>query len=183
MKRLLVAITSISGLAQGAVTITNFQLTTTTLSFNISGTMPATPPAVSRRGLYFVNPVLNASPGVALGSFVGSATQSFTGTQSLRATLNPIQTGSSIAGDYFFVVFENDLAANEPISGTVSATWTSAAFDPEAAPYLNLKWGSSSFDTANTGIQLAVVYIPEPSSVLLGAVTSLILLARRRRTE
>jgi len=67
--------------AGAAISITNFNLTTNSVTFDIFGTMPNNLPFADRNVLYFVNPVPATSPGFAFGDFLGSSSQSFTGTQ------------------------------------------------------------------------------------------------------
>jgi hypothetical protein len=165
--------------SQAAVSIVNFQLTATTLSFDISGTMPATAPANNRNGFAIINPDFAASPGFALGNFTSANTRSFTGTQALSGIL----TGNS-SGDYALVLFSSPLTAGEAISGTFSATWSTPAFDPAAVTQLNVQWGSTNGSSVGDGVQLALVPVnapvPEPSGAAL-LLTGLAVAAGRRR--
>jgi hypothetical protein len=163
--------------SQAAVSIVNFQLTTTSLSFDISGTMPATAPANNRNGFAIINPDFAASPGFALGNFTFADTRSFTGTQALSGIL----TGNS-SGDYALVLFSSPLTAGEAISGTFSATWSTTAFDPAAVTQLNVQWGSTNGSSVGDGVQLALVpvNVPEPSGAAL-LLTGLAVAAGRRR--
>lgn len=184
MKQLAILLTIglVTHQANAAITITNFNLKTTSVTFDISGTMPSPLPASNRNALYFVNPIPATNPGFALGSFMSSSSPSFTGLQTLRTSPNPVATGGISFGDYFFVSFANNLATGETVSGTLTATWSSTAFDPSAIGFLNVFWGTGSSDIVNTGTLLTTAApVPEPSAALLAALGSFPLLSRSRK--
>lgn len=167
---LLVSLYMLSGAAKAAISVSNFHLTENSVSFDLSGTLPDVTPASFRDALYFVNPNVSADPGFALNSFLRSSMSSFTGTQSLRSSLNPIQTGGSKFGDYFFVAFDNSLVAGEEVAGVVNATWNRRAFDLDAVDFLNVQWGTDPRDIVGQGVQLDTVLVPEPSSLVMIAI-------------
>lgn len=176
---LLLALGQMSASAQ--ISVSNFLLTSNSVSFSLSGTLPNPAPQTNPQTLYFVNPNVAASPGFALSTgFFDSSTQSFTGTQALRSIV-PLATGNHEYGDYFYVAFENALAVGETIDGIVSATWSAPAFDPAAVASLNLFWGvndSLPFDPSTQpslitgGTFLTSVVVPEPSTYALLLMTS-----------
>ena len=172
----------VSHQANAAISITNFNLTTNSVTFDISGTMPNNLPASNKNALWFVNPILAASPGFALGSGLAPGSLSFSGTQAFKTSL-PVATGNVTFGDYFFVIFNNDLATGETVSGTLTATWTSTAFDPSVINDLNVYWGASgSLAAVNSGTFLTTISpVPEPSAALLVAFSAFPLLRRTRK--
>lgn len=167
--------------AGAAVVVNNLVITGTTISFGISGTLPAGAPAQYRETLYVVNPDPSADPGFALGNFKNASSSSFTGSQPL-ATSTRMLTGGAGFGDYLIINFKNELAAGESISGTFTGTWSSTTFDPSQVSSLNLFWGSDDLSSINTGALLGAVAVPEVSSVsLLIAGAAVVLPIRRRR--
>jgi hypothetical protein len=100
------------GSSKVAVTISGFQLIKSELSFDVNGSLPAQMPASLPSGIFLVNPNVSASPGFALASFIKSSNDVFTVRQPLRFSLNPIETGGSAWGDYFFIAFDSDLFGN-----------------------------------------------------------------------
>ena len=169
--------------ANAEISITNFSLTSNSVSFSISGNLPSTAPDQSLKTLFFLNSNLSASPGFALGSFNGSSSKSFSGSQPLSS----VMTGNSSNGDYFFTSFTNNLTANEAISGTLTANWTGGpAFDPSQVTNLNVYWGTVATNggTIFSGPLLTTVNVaavPEPSSLVLMMLASGVMLIRRKR--
>lgn len=178
--------------AQAQLSVSNFEMTSTSVLFDLSGKMPATAPSIASEGLIFVNPDDSESPGFALGDFLGSVSNGFTGTQQLRSELelelelfSPISTGGIEFGDYFFVVFQNPLTAGEAINGRVTANWDSLAFDPTAVSALDVYWGAEDNFTLTSGVlfDTVVVGVPEPATATaIGAVLVGIAAIRRRRS-
>jgi hypothetical protein len=62
-----------------AISVTNLNLTTNSVTFSISGTFPSTSPTNFPDTLYVSNPNPAASPGFAL-AFAGATSNGFTGT-------------------------------------------------------------------------------------------------------
>ena len=174
-----------------AISITNFSLTGTSVSFYISGTFPSTAVPPFPQSLVFANPTIMASPGFALGNFMASSSSSFTGSQALRS-YGPVSTGRTESpdfGDYFYVAFENDFSIGEAISGTLNANWSSTAFDPSQVTSLEVFWGAGTtppIGISNGSIFLTTVAVPEIAPAGMGRVLALIggglgLLERRRK--
>jgi len=166
--------------ANADIVISNFSLTENSLFFEISGTFPGLLPAGESSALYFVNPDVTANPGFALGEFIASTTFSFSGTQPLRS-ISPVATGGPDFGDYFYVAFQNDFANGEAISGSLTATWNTTAFDPSQVTTLEVYWGNDdSSGLVGTGTYLTSVAVPEPSSWCFVALSCIALVIRRR---
>jgi hypothetical protein len=156
--------------------ISNFSMSSNSVSFDISGNFPNPAPQSRPTFLFFVNPNVAASPGFALNPFFEASTQSWTGSQSLHLSLS-IATGNPNFGDYFYVPFQQNFTVGEAINGTVQATWTFApAFDPAVVSSLNLFWGESTTLPTNPSTQpsaitggtfLTSVVVPEPSTYAL----------------
>lgn len=165
------------GKSHAAVTISDVVMTPTSVSFSISGTLPALT-GFNDNLLYVTNASnLAASPGFALGEFITSTSSSFSGTQSL----NSMFTGSTALGDYFLVQFAADLVGNAEINGAFTASFSTEAFDPSQVSSLNFYWGRN--DTpADSGTYLGTAaVVPEPTGfALLAAGAGLAGLRRRR---
>lgn len=179
----LLSLSILSGAAKAAISVSNFNLTENSVSFELSGTLPDVTPGYAPHTLSFVNPNVSAAPGFALGSQLGSDTASFTGAQSLRSSPNPIATGGTVFGDYFYVDFDGELVAGEEVAGVVNATWASTAFDPDAVGFLNAQWGTASEVTLEGGVQLDTVFVPEPSSLVMIAIGLAALVGVKHRTH
>jgi hypothetical protein len=168
--------------SQAAVVITNLQLTTTSISFDISGTMPTAVATNNLGTLFIVNPNLSASPGFALNvvGFSNATSSSFSGTQAMRSVAPPAYLGAPHFGDYAGFSLAADLAANETIIGTFTATWATPQMNPAAVTSLDFYWGTDPFGAPNSGTLLGNVAVPEPSGSAL-LLCSLAALAGRRR--
>jgi hypothetical protein len=178
---------------EAQILIQNFVLTTNSVSFAISGTLPTSTPPNDLNTLYFVNTNVAASPGFALGDNTLSLSNSFSGTNALRTSFNPVGTGPVLYGDYFYVSFENLFVAEQPIFGTLNASWNTNAFNPAAVASINVFWGADNLLPINPAIQqpsritggklLTTVVVPEPSTCALLAMSAAGALwwARRRR--
>jgi len=162
--------------AKGAVTLSDITVTPNSITFTISGNLPASTTG-GENVLVLTNPVTGESPGFVLEDFAFPTSNSFTGSQ----TLGGIFTSGSSYGDVIFIQFPADLASSAALNGTFSATWSGAPLDPTAVTSLDLYWGNTSGPT--TGVYLgSMAVVPEPSSVilLLGGV-AIAGLRRRRR--
>jgi len=198
-RRSIVVMVALAALATGTparcegISITNFSLTSNSVSFSISGNFPSPAPDQNPGLLVFVNFNKTASPGFALGNFLGSSSKSFSGSQSLST----VKTGNSSNGDYFFTSFINAFTANEAISGALTANWTlpdAPAFDPSQVTNLNVFWGTRSSAPFNgawdSGILLTTVAttsaaVPEIDPAGMGSILALVtgalgLIERRR---
>ncbi len=177
---------SLAGGANAAISITNFNLSETSVTFDISGTFLATPPPGMFSCLFFANPDIAADPGFTVSNNLTATSASFSGTQALRS-FSPSATGAAITnyGDYFLVAFENDFATNEAINGSFSATWGTPTFTPSAVNSLDVYWGGNTalpdLQVIESGVLLTTVQVPEPTSALLLGLGSLCAAFRRSR--
>jgi hypothetical protein len=175
---ILTGLLALASASRAAIQINNFQLTPTSVSFDISGTLPATPPGSSRHSLIFSNPSILAYPGFALGEFNTAQSISFSGSQ----TLGIVSTGGSQFGDYFYAGFVTENWSNayqfqpgEAINGHLTANWSMPAFDLSATSYLNFYWGDATGSSLqNTGVLLTTVPVPEPSALCLLGLCALV---------
>jgi hypothetical protein len=176
--------------AEAAVVITNLVMTTTSISFDISGTMPTTVPGSSPNVIFFTNPSLSASPGFALNtSFTSTNSASFSGTQPLRSVGGgPAGLGFSSFGDYGVFGLQEALTASESLMGTFTATWPTPRLNPAAVTSLDFYWGASNGSShVNTGTFLGSAAVggsvPEPSGTALLLCGLATVAARRRRLQ
>lgn len=166
--------------ARADITITNLTITTTSVSFDASGSFPASSPASFDFGLALVNPDKFETPGYVIPSNTVLATSfSFPGGQGIVQ----VGTGLEVYGDYFYIRFNNSFSPGENFNGHFSAQWASAIFDPSQVSSLNIYWGSGPVGdiTAGTFLDSAPVNLPEPSSVALIGLTAFGYLLRRKR--
>ncbi len=178
--------------SKAAIVITDFELTETSIRFNISGTFPDVYPPADHAALYFVNSEVAANPGFALGDRFVAAEASFTGVQTLNF-MAPVWTGSPIYGDYFGILFVTDFSTGESISGTLTAAWDDPAFDPTHVTRLDLYWGideslprdpTTQPSAITGGAYLASVAVPESSTataLMGGGVAVFAFLLRQRK--
>jgi hypothetical protein len=175
-----------------AITISNFEITSNSLTFHVSGTFPNTLPAAQADRLYFVNGFNpGAFPGFVQEQVGGILTSNFTGSApTLPSTYIPIGLGNSAIGDFFVIDFYSDFSAGQTISGTLTASWTTQPFIPAAAPTIDVFWGigSSSLtaiypDLINSAPLLTSISIPEPNSCILSFFSLLLASIRRRKVE
>jgi hypothetical protein len=174
--------------ANAAISIPGLVLTERSFSIDLSVTLPDSVPPTRQFALFFVNPSVAANPGFALGFFLSASSKSFTGTQ----TLGGIGTGNPSNGDYFYVIFSNGLSSGESVFGRLTATWSSAAFDPSQVDYLDVYWGNNDLLPANPTTQPSAITggtylttvstVPEPSvlGLLVSGCALALGLARKR---
>lgn len=166
--------------ARADIAITNLTITTTSVSFDASGSFPASSPAAFDFGLALVNPDKFENPGYVIPSSTVLATSfSFPGGQAIIQ----VGTGVETYGDYFYIRFNNSFSPGENFNGHFSAQWAAAVFNPSAVSSLNVYWGSGSVGdiTAGTFLASAPVNLPEPSSVALIGLTAFGFLLPRKR--
>ena len=164
-----------------AVSFSNLNITATEFSVDISGNLPDHSLPTLPTHLIITNPTLNASPGFVLGDDVSADTASFSGSQ----TVNYFRAGDQAIGDNLFVVFNSALSGTEGLNGTLSGTWSSAVFDPEAVSSVNFYWGTNEVQSPTGGIALgsaSLSAVPDTGSTasLLGVGVFVLATARRR---
>ena len=101
----LIVACSFAGVADAAINISNFSLSSTTVSFIISGNLPPSVPVTDFQAIYFLNSV-PANPGFVIpASFEAPISYSETLAQNLDPDY-PVFTGNSTwdGGDFFHVL-------------------------------------------------------------------------------
>ena len=157
----------VANVCHAQINVTDFLISETTVSFDISGTLPSPAPANLEFALIFSNPDPFALPGFVLEDFVSAFNVSFTGTQFLDPVF-PASTGGESFGDYFFFLFADDRFVGEEIKGSFDATWDAPVFDPSAVNSLEMYWGAATDQgPVNSGTLLTAVPVPEPDGALL----------------
>ena len=177
----LIVACSFAGVADAAINISNFSLSSTTVSFTISGNLPPSVPVTDFQAIYFLNSV-PANPGFVIpASFEAPISYSETLAQNLDPDY-PVFTGNSTwdSGDYFGLFFASNLAGGEAINGDVSATFAPGTFDPSEVSFINVVWGSGGATIAGGTFLNSVNVVPEPSGLVLGLLGGLAFLHRRR---
>ena len=167
----------LSNEAGAAVFITDFEVTESSVSFVISGTLEGPLPVATRDFLYFFNP--SAPPKYTLGDNMSATSISFTGSQNLSV----VSTGFSSSGDYFFLDFLDVFSVGAVVAGTVTATWSSPALIPSATPNINVYWGHNDTSAASGAFQTSAAIVPEPSAAAILTVAGALALARRKRSH
>lgn len=174
----------ISGGVKAAISVQDFEMTTSTVSFSLVGNLPSTPPTDTVTVIYFANADFNRNPGAILpDSFVEPASVSWTGGRGLQRSF-PLFTVATNDFDAFGMRFSGDLTAGESMDGTLTAVFPDGTFDPDGFDQLNVFWGqggpSSNLDIEQ-GVYLTTV-VPEPSlpMTLVAGLSSMILIRKRR---
>lgn len=174
--------------ANAAVIVSGFNLTTNSVTFDITGNLPNELPMNSYNILVFANRNTAANPGFSLGNFIGTRDVVFTGTQGLSGRF-PVSTGNPQTGDYFYVSFSS-LSSGELINGTLTATWSSNVFDPTEVKIIDVYWGSNlSLNQSpitqpsiiTGGTLLTTIIVPEPNPMLFVMFGSLIFICLNRK--
>ena len=121
-----------------AVSFTNLQLTDTSFSVVISGNVPDTLPYQSRKLIHITNPNYAANPGFVIGSNgTGASSSNFSGSQIIQGFALIVEEEAN----FIYGGFEEVLIAGSALSGTLTGSWSSTAFDPRAVTSLNFYWG------------------------------------------
>ncbi|QXD31042.1 VPDSG-CTERM sorting domain-containing protein [Candidatus Pelagisphaera phototrophica] len=122
------------------MSFTNLQLTDTSFSVVISGNVPDTLPYQSRKLIHITNPNYAANPGFVIGS-VGTAASSFSfsGSQIIQGFNLVVEEEAN----FIYIGFEEVLTVGSALSGTLTGSWSSTAFDPSAVTSLNFYWGQA----------------------------------------
>lgn len=142
---------SLAGVEPG-LRITDFHLGPSELSFNVAGTFPFRPNHAAE-SFYFTNPLIDTDPGFVRNGVRWATTFSFTGRQRLRPG-EPIGTGVTSYGDYFWVVFEEPFERGEEINGRITARWSTPVFVLSEMSSVNVWWGSGGRPTIRDGARL-----------------------------
>ena len=165
-----------------AVSFSNLQLTTTSFSVTIEGTITGSTPSYGNDMLFIVNPSQFANPGFTIIEFAEATTKNFSGSPSLLA--GPMVFGTISGFDYLYVNFAIQLHLGNPLEGTLVGSWSGNVFDPSAVTSLNFYWGYNG-DGPTTGTLLgsaSLSAVPDTGSTaaLLGAGVAALAFARRK---
>ena len=169
-----------------AVSFSNLQLTTTSFSVTIEGTITGSTPSYGNDMLFIVNPSQFANPGFTIIEFAEATTKNFSGSPSLLA--GPMVFGTISGFDYLYVNFAIQLHLGNPLEGTLVGSWSGNVFDPSAVTSLNFYWGNNGTGTLLGSASLSAVpdtgssAVPDTGSTaaLLGAGVAALAFARRR---
>ncbi|MGC4016606.1 MAG: PEP-CTERM sorting domain-containing protein [Luteolibacter sp.] len=160
--------------AKGALTLTIDTFTSTTLTFTVAGTLDAATWGAEYPGAFFITADQFASTNFYTGNAIKvSSTLKING--DLATTV--MMPEASIATGYsaiFYIDPTTPLAAGTTISGT--ATFSG---DFTSQPTLSLWSGLEAFKNLSR-LEAVGTPVPEPSSLLLGAVGALCFLRRKR---
>ena len=124
-----------------AVSFSNLELTTTSFSVTIEGTITGSTPSYNKNVLFIVNPSQSANPGFTIIEYAAATTKNFSGSPSLTA-----DTGLATYNgfDYFAAIFASQLQLGNPLEGTLIGSWSANVFDPSAVTSLNFYWGNNA---------------------------------------
>jgi hypothetical protein len=175
--------------AHAQATLTDFSLTTTSISFHLSAVIPTDEtPAFGESLLLFR--VTDYSAGYTFSSASPFSTQSITTTPTATG-LAAVTSGSTQYGDYFGLIYSANLIAGQILDFTITATWNRAVFQPQNftdISQLEITWGSEAASSIAGGVHLnshSAPAIPEPAhAAMVTAAAGLVLtgyLRRRRR--
>ena len=167
-----------------AVSFSNLELTTTSLSVTIEGTITGDTPDYAKELLFIVNPNESADPGFAIVVGADATTASFSGSPSVSSSSGSFGTPPGGPWDYILVIFASELVLGSTLEGTLAGSWSSTVFDPNAVTSLNFYWGYNAIGPA-TGTLLgsaSLSAVPDTGSTaaLLGAGVAALAFARRR---
>jgi hypothetical protein len=161
-----------------AVSFSNLELTTTSLSVTIEGTISGDTPDYGNDFLFIVNPNESADPGFTIIDWAEATTKNFSGSPSLLVFMTFPDF------DYLLVNFASQLQLGNPLEGTLVGSWSGNVFDPSAVTSLNFYWGYNG-DGPTTGTLLgsaSTSAVPDTGSTaaLLGVGVAALAAARRK---
>jgi len=172
-----------TGGANGALILSNLNISNNSFSVTMSGTLPPNFPSTGSSVILAVNPDQFKDPGFVIGSdFTDSTAADFSGDQKTISG----RLGRNTYGDYVLLLFELDLIVGDDLNGSYTASWSSSAFAPSEITSLDFYWGggdiADSPDAIVNGVFLGSVNVPEPSSIcLLGCGVCCFASLRRRK--
>ena len=125
-------------LAHAQITVSNVEMTTNSIAFDINGTMPDTTnlsgnnlPTI----LLELHPIWTTQSPIDFSTYLSASTISFSGSQ----TLDDVSINSW--EDIIEVNFTQPLSTNELINGRLTAIFSGNPFTPELARVFTLQWG------------------------------------------
>jgi hypothetical protein len=180
----LITFGSLSVQSHAAITISNFQISSSVVSFDVSGELSGPTPADDLAAIFFVNSNATLDPGFVVPSgFTAPLIHTWTGSQALNGAF-PLFTGSqtSFNTDYFGLFFASNLSEGETISGSVTATFSPGTFDVTQVSQIDVVWGrDAALPTVSGGAFQGIIAVPEPSSLLLIGLGAAGFVTRRKR--
>lgn len=182
---LLVSLLGAHSLATAAITISDFSITKTSLSFNFSGTMPDTEPVGGFNAVVFAN--IGGPGGYAFANTPGVVNPGITFAGSPAPVY--VLTGNQTSGDYLAIIFSEALLVGASLSGAVSILWDDEIIDLTQIGNIDVYWGvdNSVPGTAQmtSGTYLTTVVVPEPSTYasIAGAALLGLVCVRRLRSK
>lgn len=125
------------------ITVSNFEMTTNSIAFDINGIIPDTV-SVSDANLPFIflepHPIWTTQPPIDFSTYLNASTLSFSGSQTLDyVSIDPWE-------DIIEIGFTQPLSTNEVFNGRLIATFTGNPFTPEHARFFGLFWGYPNED-------------------------------------
>ena len=173
--------------AWGVLSFSNLELTDTSLSVTIEGTIDGITPAFDPYMLFIVEENEFADPGFIVNTAEASA-KSFSGEPGLDYELHNDWGGvfQTYTGyiDFIFVVFDDFLVPGAPLEGTLAGSFSSTVFNPSAVTSLEFYWGYTAESPASGTLlgSASLSAVPDTGSTaaLLGVGVAALAFARRR---
>lgn len=124
--------------AHAQITVSNFEMTTNSIAFDISGTMPDTTDLSDYNLPYIfleLHPIWTTQSPIDFSAYLSASTLSFSGSQ----TLDSVSIDPRV--EIVEIGFTQPLSTNEVINGRLVATFPGNPFTPEHAQVFTLFWG------------------------------------------
>ncbi|MDB4300810.1 PEP-CTERM sorting domain-containing protein [bacterium] len=176
----LITFGSLAGGANAALTITNFDLQSTSISFDISGTIEGPAPSEGLSYLFFVDANGNGdyddapfqTPTIAQNIAVNGSTPAVSSMWIENADITEDR-----------ITLHNDSLWNvgDVLSGSFSASWASPIDTAPLTNGMEVRWGRNKGTALQGTLQGTASAVPEPSSALLLGLSTLGVVARRKR--
>jgi hypothetical protein len=163
--------------ADAAVTVSDFEITSNTLQFRLSGTFPAIePPGDENRDFLMIVNATPANPGFVSVYGVPNSWGFTTG------NLELLVAGPGYPGfeDHVGLLFADPFTAGQAVDGTVSLIFPPSVFDPSLLQQFQVYWGGYGA-TPRDGLLLGTYSVPEPSTLFLSLASAGLVGLRRRR--
>ena len=169
------------------LSFSNLELTNTSLSVTIEGTIDGATPPFDPYLLFIVEENEFADPDFIVDDAEASA-KSFSGEPGLDYDdLNEwggvFQTYTGYI-DFIFVVFDDFLVPGAPLEGTLAGSFSSTVFNPSAVTSLEFYWGYTAESPASGTLlgSASLSAVPDTGSTaaLLGVGVAALAFARRR---
>ncbi len=165
---------SISQISNAALIVSNFNVNSTSVYFEIAGQLdgPAQPANLSFLDIGNNTSLLNFIPPY----YEAASTFSFTGTQPL--SMVAVQ---GVGHGFFELTFDSDLSVGESLNGVFSATWLNPVINVSNIPEnLNISWGGPLGSGTAQG---RFSTVPEPSTLAILSLGIMGLASRRFKKQ